>query len=82
MISETDFKIIKKIGKGSKCSLRMAFYPTNITNLPSAGGSVFLVRKTTGLDNGRLYAMKVQTKATQPGSQAVDHLNEERRVSV
>jgi ribosomal protein S6 kinase alpha-5 len=75
----SDFELLKVLGTGGKGihSIRKRhFFPIYL-----AYGKVFLVRKITGADLGKLYAMKVLKKAAiLQKAKTAEHIKTERQV--
>ena len=78
----SDFELLKVLGTGGQFSLKKNHrFNINIDFLILAYGKVFLVRKITGADIGKLYAMKVLKKAAiLQKAKTAEHIKTERQV--
>ena len=78
-VDMSDFELLKVLGTGGKSlssSVHFLFSPLRL-----AYGKVFLVRKSTGADLGKLYAMKVLKKAAiLQKAKTAEHIKTERQV--
>ena len=76
----SDFELLKVLGTGGKFRSRRRAKTTRPTRF-LAYGKVFLVRKVTGADLGKLYAMKVLKKAAiLQKAKTAEHIKTERQV--
>jgi len=87
-VSLNDFKIIRVLGTGGKYKFYWLLYFIQFNYwlffniIPKAYGRVFLVRKLTRHDAGKLYAMKVLNKITVVQKRkTAEHTKTERVVS-
>jgi p70 ribosomal S6 kinase len=79
-VSPSDFQLLKVLGKGGYGKVRRGATagPVAIT---ARSTQVFQVRKTTGTDSGRIFAMKVLKKATiARNSKDTAHTKAERNI--
>ena len=65
-VGPEDFELLSVLGTGGAyCKGCVYVCPMSPRDLPAAGyGKVFLVRKVSGVERGKLFAMKVLRKAT------------------
>ena len=84
-VDMSDFELLKVLGTGGKLNSVRLFFLL-IINMKKiyfclAYGKVFLVRKITGADIGKLYAMKVLKKAAiLQKAKTAEHIKTERQV--
>lgn len=81
-VDMSDFELLKVLGTGGKLNSFISFKKKIRKHLfVLAYGKVFLVRKTTGVDIGKLYAMKVLKKSIiLQKAKTAEHIKTERQV--
>lgn len=80
-VDMSDFELLKVLGTGGKNGSILDHPSSSYSIFVLAYGKVFLVRKITGADLGKLYAMKVLKKAAiLQKAKTAEHIKTERQV--